>query len=49
MPPIERCFPSQNGGKALAIVRALPGQKGMIQVSATTAGLTAGSTIIVAQ
>jgi len=46
-------FPSQDravlSGKALAIVRALPGQKGMIQVSATTAGLTAGSTLIVAQ
>jgi beta-galactosidase len=52
--PTDRTvFPSKDraafSGKALAIVRAVPGQKGMIAVTATTAGLTAGSAIVIAQ
>jgi beta-galactosidase len=36
-------------GKALAIVRALPGQAGEIVVTASTGGLTTGSVTVVAQ
>jgi beta-galactosidase len=36
-------------GKALAIVRALAGQKGMITLTATSAGLTAGSAVVAAE
>ncbi len=36
-------------GKALAIVRALPGQKGEITLSASASGLSAGTAIVVSQ
>jgi hypothetical protein len=35
--------------KALAIVRALVGQKGVITATATSTGLAAGSALVVAQ
>ncbi|HYP98872.1 MAG TPA: beta-galactosidase GalB [Polyangiaceae bacterium] len=52
--PTDRTvFPAKDraafSGKALAVVRTLSGQKGMITVTATTAGLTAGSVAVVAQ
>ena len=52
--PTDRTvFPSKDraafSGKALAIVRAAAGRPGMITVSATSAGLSSGSTVIATQ